>query len=156
MTELEPITPEGLAELREELERLEGPERQAIAERIKSARELGDLKENAEYHDAKNSQALLEGRIAQLRERMVNSKVVEAPTGDHDTVGFGSTVEFVDVDGGRRSQMKLVGRTEARPGDGLLSIESPVAQALMGAAVGDTVAVPTPKGERRLEIVAIS
>jgi transcription elongation factor GreA len=156
VTDMEPITAQGLAELQAELERLEGPERQAMAARIKTAREWGDLKENAEYHDAKNSQAHLETRIKRLRERLLAARVIEAPAGGQTEVAFGSTVEVVDPESGRRTTMTLVGRGEAKPSAGQLSIESPVAQALLGAKPGDTVAVTTPGGQRKLEVVAIS
>src|SRR5438876_11885802 len=149
------MTAEGLASLQAELEHLETVARREIADRIKTAREWGDLKENAEYHDAKNDQAHLETKIKRLREQLVAVEVreVEAQT---DIVGFGSTVEVEDAGSARRQAYTLVSAHEASPGDGKLSIESPVAKALVGARVGDERTLETPRGERRLKIVAIS
>jgi transcription elongation factor GreA len=147
------MTAEGLEELRQELEHLETTERQAIAARIKTAREWGDLKENAEYHDAKNSQAHLETRILQLRQRLDTAEVVEVTTGD--TVGFGSTVEVRDETSGKETTYRLVASREADPGKGLISFESPVAAALQDKRAGDVAVVGTPRGERRLHIVSV-
>jgi transcription elongation factor GreA len=148
------MTAEGLQALEAEIERLEGPERYAMAQQIKAARELGDLKENAEYHTAKEEQAQLETRIAQLRERLSKAKVVEVTGGD--TVGFGSTVEVEDEQSGKRATYTLVAALEASPGDGRISAESPVATALMGLKPGQVATVATPGGERRFKIVAVS
>src|SRR3954452_3741014 len=111
-TEGESITPEGIEALREEIERLEGPERQALAKRIKAARELGDLSENAEYHVAKEDQAHLETRIKRLRERQRNAVVVEADSAT-DTFAFGRTAEVRDEEAERTNTWTLVGSTEA-------------------------------------------
>jgi len=148
------ITAEGLAALRAELEELEGAGRQQIAQQIKTAREWGDLKENAEYHAAKEAQAHLETRILKLRERIKNAEVVEVTGGD--VVAFGSTVEVEDEQTGRRTTYRLVSSGEADPGQGLLSAESPVAAALDGKRAGDVGIVSTPRGERRLKVVAVS
>ena len=148
------MTPEGLAALEAELERLETVARREIAERIRVAREWGDLKENAEYHDAKNDQAHLETRIKRIREQLLAAEVHDAPA-PTDVVGFGSRVEVDDAVSGRRQAYTLVSATEAEPGAGRLSIASPVGRALEGARVGDTVRVPTPRGERELRVVAI-
>jgi transcription elongation factor GreA len=147
----EAITPEGLVALKAELARLEGEGRQAMARRISAAREHGDLKENAEYHAAKEDQAHLETRISRLAERLRNARVVEAPV-DADRVHFGSTVVVVDEATGRESTFTLVGPTEADLKTGRLSAESPMAQALMGAAPGDVVEVDAPRGPRRWRI----
>jgi transcription elongation factor GreA len=152
MTAGEAITPEGLEALKAELERLEGVGRREIAQRISSAREHGDLKENAEYHAAKEDQSHLETRIARLAERLRNARVVEAPAADADTVHFGSTVHVVDEESGRPSTFTLVGPTEADLKTGRLSAESPMAQALMGAGPGDVVEVATPRGARRWRV----
>ena len=146
------ITPEGLEALKNELARLEGEGRQAIARRISAAREHGDLKENAEYHAAKEDQAHLETRISRLAERLRNARVVHAPAADADRVHFGSTVHVVDEQTGRASTFTLVGPTEADVRSGRLSTESPMAQALMGAAPGDVVEVDAPSGPRRWRI----
>ncbi|WP_320669601.1 transcription elongation factor GreA [Patulibacter defluvii] len=150
----ESITPEGLEALKAELAELEGPARREIAARIQRARELGDLKENAEYHQAKDDQAHLETRIAILAERRRNAVVTEVSTDDH-VVGFGSTVTLVDADNGKTQTWTLVGAAEADVSQGKLSIESPVAEAVMGRAVGEVAEVQTPRGSRNLRIDAI-
>jgi transcription elongation factor GreA len=148
----EAITPEGLRALKEELDRLENEGRQAIARRISAAREHGDLKENAEYHAAKEDQAHLETRISRLAERLRRAQVVEAPADDADSVHFGSTVHVVDEETGRPQTFTVVGPTEADLKSGRLSAESPMAQALMGARVGDVVEVDAPRGPRHWRI----
>ena len=157
MTEVDPnaITREGLERLRAEVQELETTGRREGAERIRIAREWGDLKENAEYHDAKNSLALLERRITVLRERLDNAVVVEAATGDADFVRFGSTVEVVDESTGRPAEYTLVGEAEADISKGMLSADSPVGRALMGASPGDVVSVPTPRGSRDLRVARL-
>jgi transcription elongation factor GreA len=147
----EAITREGLAQLKSELEGLEGEGRRAIAQRILVARELGDLSENAEYHAAKEDQAHLETKIARLTERLRNATVVEA-TEDATVVTFGATVNVVDVTSGTPSKYTIVGATEADLRVGRLSAESPVAKALIGAAPGDVVEVSTPRGKRALRV----
>jgi transcription elongation factor GreA len=147
MNDHEAITAEGLEALKAELERLEGGARQEIAARIQAARELGDLKENAEYHIAKEDQALLETKIQRLVARLRSARVVEAPI-DGDKVGFGSTVHVVEEASGRASAFTLVGPTEADVRAGKLSSESPVARALMGRRRGERVEVQTPGGRR--------
>jgi transcription elongation factor GreA len=148
------MTSEGHAALEAEIARLEGEARAAIAADIKAARELGDLSENAEYHDAKERQAHLETRILALRHRLLNSVVVEAESGD--VIGIGSVVELVDESSGRALTYTLVSSMEADATAGKLSIDSPVAQALRGRREGDTVAVPAPRGERRLRVERVS
>lgn len=149
----ESITAEGLAQLKSELEELEGPARERIAQRLKVARELGDLKENAEYHIAKEDQAHLETKIQRLREREKNAVVVEVESGG-DTFAFGSTAELTD-DSGRTHTWTLVGSTEANLAEGRLSAESPVGQALRDRAVGEEVRIATPKGERIFTINSV-
>jgi transcription elongation factor GreA len=148
------ITPEGLAALRAELHDLETRARAEIAGRIKTAREWGDLKENAEYHAAKEDQAHLETRIKRLTERLRGATVVETVPTD-GAIGFGSTVEVRDEASGRTATYTLVGAAEARATDGRLSIESPVAQALLGAREGDAVEVQTPGGTRAFRVVHV-
>jgi transcription elongation factor GreA len=147
----EAITPEGLTKLKSELEELETVARRQIADRILSARQHGDLSENAEYHAAKEDQAHLETKIARLTERLRNASVVEADS-TAGVVVFGMTVQVVDEQSGREASYTIVGPTEADLGAGKLSSESPVAQALMGAAPGDVVEVSTPSGGRRLRV----
>ncbi len=147
----EPITAEGLKSLRAEIEDLEGRGRTEMAARIKSARELGDLKENADYHIAKEDQAHLETRIIRLRERLRSARVVETDAGAQ-TFAFGRTAEVLDESADRVNTWTLVGATEANLAEGRLSVESPVGSALRDAAVGDTVRVDTPRGEKAFRV----
>jgi len=156
MPEPELITPEGLAALRAEIEELETRGRAEMAERIKAARELGDLKENAEYHIAKDDQAHLETKILRLNQRLRAARVVERSGAAADVVAFGSTVAVVDEASGRQSEFTLVGPTEADLKTGRLSAESPVARALIGARAGDTVSVETPGGKRSYRVESVS
>src|ERR1700722_15157322 len=149
-------TADGLQELEAELAVLEGDGRREIAERIKTAREWGDLKENSEYHDAKNEQAHLETKIARLRERIADAVIVEetpaaAPGG---RVSFGCSVHVRDQNGVEQT-WKIVSSHDASPADGRLSAESPVAVALLGRAAGDKTSVTLPKGTRELTIVSV-
>src|SRR4029079_18228387 len=141
----ESITPEGIVALRAELEELEGHARSEIAARIKTARELGDLKENADYHIAKEDQALLEGRIARLRQRLQMADLVEVDAGA-ETFAFGRTAEVRDDATGKTHVWTLVGATEADQSKGMLSVESPVGRALLGASIGKPVEIQTPGG----------
>jgi transcription elongation factor GreA len=150
----EAITADGLQALKAELARLEGDARRDIARRIKAARELGDLAENAEYHIAKEDQAHLETKIARLTERLRNARVVDAPA-QSDVVAFGMTVTVADEDSGREATYTLVGPTESDVSAGRLSAESPVAKALMGRRPGDVVEVATPRGVRRQRVVSL-
>jgi transcription elongation factor GreA len=147
------MTREDMLSLEAEVERLETVDRAEMAERIKAARELGDLKENAEYHDAKDAQAVLETKILRLRDQLRRAELVEAETGS-DVVAFGSRVTLNE--GGKELGYTLVSAVDADAADGRLSVESPVAKALLGGRVGDTVEISAPKGTRRLEIVAIA
>ncbi len=144
----EPITEQGLNDLRSELEDLEGPRRLAMAARIKVAREEGDLKENAEYHVAKEDQAHLETRIKRLRERLHNAVVVAAEDVKDGVFAFGLTAEVLDEESGKAHTWTLVGSTEADLAAGRLSAESPIGRALMNAEVGKPVEVETPKGSK--------
>lgn len=147
----EPITADGIAELRAELEQLEGPARHEMAARIKAARELGDLKENADYHIAKEDQAHLETRIKRLQERLRRAVVVEVDHGA-DSFAFGRTAEVVDATSGEANVWTLVGSTEADLAQGRLSAESPIGRALLDAPVGSTIEVETPRGARAFEV----
>ncbi len=147
------MTAEGLETLRAEIEELEGPGREEIAKQIKTAREWGDLKENAEYHAAKEAQAHLETKILRLREQLLNAHVTEAAGGD--VVSFGSTVEVEDPNG-KRQRYTLVSARDASPSDGRLSVESPMATALNGRKAGDAAVVQTPRGERKLKVVSVT
>ncbi len=134
-----------------ELAELEGPKRAELSKRIQAAREEGDLKENAEYHIAKDDQAMMETKILRLRERLRSAVVVEAD-GDATVVAFGMPVTVTDLESGKQQTFTIVGPTEAKPAEGKLSSESPVAQALLGAAPKDEVAVETPGGARRWRV----
>jgi transcription elongation factor GreA len=147
----EPITAEGLEALRAELEELEGPGRHAMAKRIKAARELGDLKENAEYHIAKDDQAHLETRIKRIRQRLSNAVVVEADK-SASSFAFGRTAQVKDVESGETNTWTLVGATEADPKQGRLSAESPVGRALQDAPVGEDVRIETPRGAKTYRV----
>lgn len=155
MTDGYAITQEGLDALRAELEELETVARAEIAARIKTAREWGDLKENAEYHSAKEDQAHLETRIKRLQERLRGAKVVEADAGADGVVAFGTTVAVRDEASGREATYTLVGAAEASARDGRLSIESPVAEALLGTRAGDAVTVETPGGARTFQVLRV-
>jgi transcription elongation factor GreA len=149
------MTAAGLDELNAELAVLEGDGRREIAERIKTAREWGDLKENSEYHDAKNEQAHLETKIARLREKITAAVVVEAaPAAASGQVGFGSSVLVRDQDGAEQT-WKIVSSHDASPSEGRLSVESPVAVALLGRAPGETASVLLPRGSRKLTVVSV-
>ena len=149
-------TAEGLETLEAELAVLEGDGRREIAQRIKTAREWGDLKENSEYHDAKNEQAHLETKIARLREKISGAVVVsEAPEGSDGVVSFGSTVVVREEDGSEQT-WRIVSSHDAAPREGRLSAESPVAVALLGRAPGEQTAVALPKGRRTLTVVSVS
>jgi transcription elongation factor GreA len=148
------ITAEGLEAMTAELAALEGDGRREIAGRIKTAREWGDLKENSEYHDAKNEQAHLETKILKLREKISAAVVVEE-TPAQDAVSFGSTVVVRDEKGSERT-WRIVSSHDASPADGRLSVDSPVARALIGARPGDQARVVLPRGESVLTIVSLS
>lgn len=145
------ITAEGLEALEAELHELETKGRQEMGKRIEAARSLGDLKENAEYHIAKEDQAHLETKIARLRNRLRNAVVVEADTAS-DELAFGQTAEVRDLATDKVHTWKIVGPTEADIAQGRLSSESPVAEALLGVAEGEEVDAETPSGKRRYRV----
>jgi transcription elongation factor GreA len=151
-SEGEPITQAGLVALKAELGQLETGARREIAERILIARGHGDLKENAEYHAAKEDQAHLETKILRLRQRLRNAVVVETDVVTTDRFAFGRSAEVRDEATGEVHTWSIVGATEADRAAGKLSAESPVARALLDRSSGDTVEVPTPRGPRRLTI----
>jgi transcription elongation factor GreA len=148
------ITPDALKALEAELEELEGEARREMAERIKTARAWGDLKENAEYHDAKDAQAHLETKILRLQDRRRNAIVVEPGSASDGSAALGSTV-VVDDDG-REKTYALVGATEADPAAGRVSIEAPLGQCLLGAKPGDVVDFEAPRGTRQLRVVSVA
>jgi len=146
------ISEEGLVKLRAELEELVNVRRQEIAQRIHDAKEHGDLAENAEYEDAKNEQAFVEGQIQRLEALIKNATIIEGHGTDH--VQIGSTVEVDGTDG--KEVFTIVGSTEASPRDGRISNESPVGRALLGKHKGDSVVVHVPAGDFSYKILAIS
>jgi len=149
-------TAEALEAMEAELAALEGDGRREIAGRIKTAREWGDLKENSEYHDAKNEQAHLETKIARLREKISGAVIVEdAPAAPDGVVGFGSTVVVRDESGAEQT-WRIVSSHDAAPREGRVSAESPMALALLGRAPGEQTAVTLPKGKRTLTVVRVS
>jgi transcription elongation factor GreA len=150
------LTPEGLEKLKEELAYLQGDKRREVAERIKEAREFGDISENSEYDDAKNEQAMLEQRIAQVEERLRAATVVKPEELSTDHVQVGSIVSVKDEASGKSQKYTIVGSAEASPRDGKLSNESPVGRALIGRKRNDVVEVPVPRGPaRKLKITKI-
>jgi transcription elongation factor GreA len=151
----EPITEAGLAALKAEIAELETVRRREIAARILTARGHGDLKENAEYHAAKEDQAHLETQILRLRQRWRNAVVVDVARGPGATFSFGRSAKVRDEDTGEVHTWTIVGTAEADRTQHKLSAESPVAKALLDRAPGDTVEVQTPRGKRRLTIERI-
>src|SRR3954466_6706222 len=148
------LTPEGLQKLKDELEHLQTDKRREVAERIKEAREFGDISENSEYDDAKNEQAMLEQRIAQLEERLRSATVIDAKDLDTGGVRGGAEVHVKD-DNGKSQTFTIVGSAEAKPPE-RLSNESPVGKALLGHKKGETVEVSLPSGsKRKLKITKI-
>jgi transcription elongation factor GreA len=151
----EPITAAGIEELKAELAQLEGPARQEMAARIKVAREEGDLKENAEYHTAKEDQAHMETRIKRLQERLHNAVVVEVDASETDSFAFGLSAEVLDEGKGETNVWTLVGSTEANLAEGRLSAESPIGRALMNTKVGASVRVETPRGVKAFKVLKL-
>jgi transcription elongation factor GreA len=143
------LTPEGLENLKKEIEYLSTEKRREVAERIKEAREFGDISENSEYDDAKNEQAMLEARIATLEDKLRSATVIDASELDADVVRVGSLVHVKDAGSGKSLQYTIVGSTEANPSENKLSNESPVGQALVGRKKGDTAKVQLPNGKSR-------
>jgi transcription elongation factor GreA len=151
------LTPEGLEKLKLEIEHLSSEKRREVAERIKEAREFGDISENSEYDDAKNEQMMLEARIAALEEKLRSASVIDTATIDADIVRVGVKVAVKDSASGKALEYSIVGSTEADPGNNKLSNESPVGKALLGHKKGDAVDVTLPNGKsRQLKITKIS
>ena len=149
------LTPGGYEKLKQEVEYLSGEKRREIADRIRVAREFGDISENAEYDDAKHEQALLEHRIATLRERLKNARVLDPSEVSSDVVSIGTHVQLEDVDAGETIEYHIVGSAEADPSGNKLSNESPVGKAIIGHKKGDTVKVAAPRGSLKFKILDI-
>ena len=149
------LTPEGHEKLKDEIEHLSTVKRREVAERIKQAREFGDIAENSEYDDAKNEQAMLEHRIALLEERLKNARIVEASEAPKGVVGVGTKVRLRDLDANETIEYTIVGSAEANPAENKLSNESPVGKAIIGRKKGETVEVAAPRGTLKFKIMDI-
>lgn len=147
-----PITSTGEKKLKDELNQLIKVEREEIKLKISEARELGDLKENAEYHSAKEKQALLEGRISQLQGILAGSQVIDPKSIKSEKIVFGATVTLVDVEKGNEVIYQIVGKDESNIAQGKISFLSPLGKALIGKEEGDTVLVRAPKGDIEYEV----
>src|SRR5215471_6046852 len=150
------LTPEGLEKLKQEIEYLSTDKRREVAERIKEAREFGDISENSEYDDAKNEQALLEQRISQLEERLRRATVIDESEVDTEVVSVGTLVHVKDQKSGDSRKFRIVGSAEADPSQQKLSNESPIGRALLGHKRGEIVTVDVPRGpKKKLKITKI-
>jgi transcription elongation factor GreA len=149
------LTPEGYEKLKQEIDYLQTEKRREVAERIRVAREFGDIAENAEYDDAKNEQAMLEHKIAQLEERLLAARVISKKEISKDTVSIGSRVRVRNMDAGKTFEYHIVGSAEANPAENKLSNESPVGKAIMGHKKGDVVEVSAPRGSLKFKILEI-
>jgi transcription elongation factor GreA len=149
------LTPEGYQKLKEEIDYLSTKKRAEVAERIRDARQYGDIAENSEYDDAKNEQAMVEQRIAQLEERLRGAVILDAANVSTDMVGIGTKVTLQDVKSGNVVQYMIVGSAEADPTDHRLSNESPVGRAIIGRKAGEKVTVKVPKGLLQFKVLAI-
>ncbi|WJH37017.1 transcription elongation factor GreA [Paenibacillus sp. CC-CFT747] len=149
------LTPEGLAKLEEELEELKGPKRRELAERLKVAISYGDLKENSEYHSAKEDQAHMETRVLILERMIRNARVVDAGSRNTDQVGVGTVVLLNDIEFAEKIEYRIVGPAEANVAENLISYESPLGKELMGKKVGDNISVNAPMGVLKYELLEI-
>jgi transcription elongation factor GreA len=155
MSESYPMTPLGYESLKTELKQLTSKDRPAVINAISTAREHGDLKENAEYHAAKEQQGFIEGRIQELNEKLALSNVIDITKLSGEKVLFGATVSFVDVDTDEESNYQIVGADESDLQKNKISVSSPIARALIGKSVGDTLSIPIPKGKIEIEILEV-
>ena len=150
-----PITAEGFIRMEAELKTLKTVDRPAVITAISEARAHGDLKENAEYHAAKEKQSFIEGRIAELEARVSRADVIDIKSLKNDTVKFGATVELIDEDTEETVKYQIVGEYEAEIKENKISITAPIARALIGKKVGDSFEVKTPKGGKSYELTKI-
>lgn len=155
MTNKIPMTPEGHARLTAELKRLKSVERPAVIKAIAAAREHGDLSENAEYHAARERQGFIEGRLMELEDKLSRAEVIDINGLSGTRVMFGARVKLVDEETEEETSYQVVGPEEADIQSGLLSIQSPLAQAILGKEAGDSVEVSTPRGLRYFEIIEV-
>jgi transcription elongation factor GreA len=151
-----PITEKGLKKLELEIKQLKHVERPAVIEAISTAREFGDLSENAEYHAAREKQSFIEGRILDLEDKLSRAEVIDTSKLSHDSIKFGALVKLIDDDTEEESTYHIVGEYEADITKKRISIQSPLAKSLIGKKVGDVVEVSTPKGTKAYEILEIS
>ena len=151
-----PMTAEGLKSLEDELKRLRGEERPAVIKAIEVAREHGDLSENAEYHAARDRQSFIEGRLAELEDMISRADVIDPKALSGKIVRFGATVKLADEDTDEESTYQIVGSHEADVESGRLSLTSPLARALIGKTVGDSVEVTTPGGSKSYEVLKVT
>ncbi len=151
-----PMTAAGYNRLQEELRHLKAVERPAVIKAIAEAREHGDLSENAEYHAARERQGFIEGRVMELEDKLSRAEVIDLNSLSGSKIMFGARVKVVDEDTNEETGYQIVGPEEADIQSGLLSIQSPLAQALLGKEAGDNVEVTTPRGTRYFEILAVS
>jgi transcription elongation factor GreA len=156
MTNRIPMTPEGHVRLTAELKRLKTVERPAVINAIAAAREHGDLSENAEYHAARERQGFIEGRVAELEDKLSRAEIIDINSLSGSKVMFGAKVKLVDEESNEETSYQIVGPEEADIQAGLLSIQSPLAQALLGKEAGDSVEVNTPRGTRYFEILTVN
>ncbi|MDZ4778504.1 MAG: transcription elongation factor GreA [Alphaproteobacteria bacterium] len=150
-----PMTAEGHAAIDAELKRLKSVERPSVIQAISEARQHGDLSENAEYHAAKERQSFIEGRLAELEDKLARAQVIDVSRLSGDTVKFGATVTVLDEDSGDKANYKIVGEDEADVRAGKISISSPIARAMIGKEVGDVVEVAAPGGAKSYEILKL-
>ncbi len=150
-----PMTKEGYELLKEELQRLTTVERQGVIKAIEEARAHGDLKENAEYHAAKEQQGFIEGRIQEINAKLANCNVIDPSTLSGERVVFGATVTVFDLDTEEEATYKIVGEDEVDTKLGKISFSSPIAKGLIGKSIGDEVTIQIPKGSRHFEIVEV-
>jgi transcription elongation factor GreA len=149
------MTPEGHARLSAELKRLKTVERPAVIKAIAAAREHGDLSENAEYHAARERQGFIEGRVMELEDKLGRAEIIDISKLSGSKIMFGAKVRLVDEETDEEVTYQIVGPEEAEIAQGLLSINSPLAQALLGKEAGDSVEVTTPRGTRYFEILEV-
>jgi transcription elongation factor GreA len=149
------LTADGYKKLQQEIDVLRNDKRREVAERIRVAREFGDIAENAEYDDAKNEQAMLEHKIAQLEERLLSARVITKKEISKDAVSVGSHVRLRDMQANKTFEYHIVGSVEANPAENKLSNESPVGKAIIGHKKGDVVEVSAPRGSLKFKILEI-